>query len=333
MSVARASGANAQIPRPSAAQGAVHASQQGLQRPPSGAHRLDKRTPTGPVGSGARQIAPTELASGAQMAAASAQLKAASASLQAKNPTPLGGAPALTGPSASLDAVPYAYPAAKARSNLGLWLLLLGLLVLGGGAAAFVVLRKPDPVAIEVPKPVVTALKADTPRAEAPKPAEVPPPAAPAEVEVIVDSVPPGARIMRDGKQLAETPDTVKVPSGQTLAVVLSKKGFVEEPVMVDPSKGRKVLIKLDKMAKGGKRASRTLPHLPVYSMPAEPAGGVVGGVVGAAAPTVKPPPVVANPPPQPPPAAPPATHHKKKDPFERVDDTPKKTPDVLNPY
>src|SRR5579859_318061 len=99
---------------------------------------------------------------------------------------------------------------------------------------------------------------------------------------------------------------------------------------MVDPSKGRKVLIKLDKMTKGGRRPQRALPHLPVYSMPAE--GAVVGTV---AAPPVKPPPPVAAPPPQPPPpvAAPPATHHKKKDPFERVDDTPKKTPDVLNPY
>jgi len=185
-----------------------------------------------------------------------------------------------------------------------------------------VVLRKGDPqppVAIETPK--VEAPKV----VEAPKTVEVPPPAAPAEVEVIVDSVPPGARIMKDGKQLAETPDTVKVPSGQTLAVVLSKKGFADEPVMVDPAKGRKVLIKLDKTVKNGKRPQRALPHLPVYSMPAEPAP-----------PPVKPPPPVANPPvanPPPPVAAPPVAHHKKKDPFERVDDTPKKTPDVLNPY
>src|SRR5207247_876501 len=93
MSVARPSGQNAQLGRAASAQSAVRPSQQGLGRPPSGPVRLDKRTPSGPIGTGPRAIAPTELAP----AGASAQLKAASASLQAKNPTPLGGTPVLPG--------------------------------------------------------------------------------------------------------------------------------------------------------------------------------------------------------------------------------------------
>ena len=148
------------------------------------------------------------------------------------------------------------------------------LLVLVAGAAAFVVTHKTPSVEqppmvkpaamIEAPKPVVEAPAPAEPR-------EVPPPAAPAaELEVIVDSMPPGAKILRDGKPLAETPDTVKVPLGQTLAIVLSKKGFADEPVLVDPAKGRKMLVKLDRAQKNGKKALRALPHLPVYSMPAE---------------------------------------------------------------
>src|SRR5262249_49863626 len=99
------------------------------------------------------------------------------------------------------------------------------------------------------------------------------------------------------------------------------KKGFVDEPVIVDPAKGRKVLIKLDKLQKNGKKPARPLPRLPVYSTPAE------------APKTAPPPPPAKTPAEDTSNRTPQANHHKKKDPFERVDDTPKKTPDVLNPY
>jgi hypothetical protein len=70
------------------------------------------------------------------------------------------------------------------------------------------------------------------------------------EVSVIVTTRPPRAKILRDGVVLAETPDAIKVPKGETLEVVLKKDGFVEKTVVVNPAKGRKLLVKLDKEKK-----------------------------------------------------------------------------------
>jgi hypothetical protein len=164
--------------------------------------------------------------------------------------------------------------------------------------------------------------------------------------QVIVDSTPPGAKILRDGKVLAETPESVSVPSGKTVTVVLHKEGFVDETIVVDPSKGRKLVVKLDH-AHAGKHAPKHLPHLPVYSSPAENVlGGLVGGTLGAPPATATPPPAKPAPPataelpPIPPPVIvkPQPIHpkpggHRPVDPYERIDDSPKKNADVLNPY
>ena len=327
MASARPSGQNAQVPS--------------AGRPPSG--QIPLRTPSGPVPlrapSGQSPLSPRSSSqpqidrerppSGAMRPIAMTEIAPPSPSaphgLVPRQPTPLRtpiqhptpSAPFYhPTPSSPLDNVPYAHNTAgdlRPKSHLGLWLGLGGLLLLGGGAALFVVMQKPSvttpvavvepPRAVDEPKPVEEAKPA-----EVPKPAE---PAQPVQMEVIVDSVPPGAKILKDGVPLAETPEAVKVTAGQTLAIVLTKKGFVDEPLLVDPLKGHKVLVKLDKAHKGGKRPPHALPHLPVYSMPADPAPATHPGQPTVAPPPVAPP-VVAQPPPQ----------HKKKDPIERVDDT-----------
>jgi serine/threonine-protein kinase len=309
MNVARPSGQSAQIGRPPSGQIPLHRTPSGALplRPPSGQIPLD-RTPSGalplkPPSGQMRPIAPTEIAPSGPHG------------LVARQPTPMR-VPLTPVPPMATPSAPFAPVEIPRKSQLGLWLALGGLIVLGGGAAVFVMMQKPPPP-VEAPKPAAAVAAAPV---EAPAPvAEVPKPAEPAELEVIVDSVPPGARILKDGAPLAETPEAVKVRAGETLAITLSKKGFLDEPVLVDPSKGRKVLVKLLKASQKGKKGPRPLPHLPVYSMPAEPAH------------TAPPPPTTA-PPQQPPPVVSPA-HKKKKDPFERVDDAPKKNPDVLNPY
>ena len=47
---------------------------------------------------------------------------------------------------------------------------------------------------------------------------------------------PSGAQMLRDGKVLAETPDALKVPTGETWNIVLHKEGFVDQPLTVDPA-------------------------------------------------------------------------------------------------
>lgn len=203
-------------------------------------------------------------------------------------------------------------PQPKKRSATPYVLLATFLVAAAAGAVVYVV-RAPAAAPAPTPPPVAV-----TPP---PKPVEpAPPPPAPELEEVIVDSVPPGAKIYADDVALGDTPDTVKVEKGKTKAIVLKKDGFVDKSETVDPAKTKKLLVRLERVKKpvlaqkGGKPAKPgKLPAPPPPSLD----------------PPAKAPPVVAQPPK-------PAPAHKRKplDPYERVDESPpKKSNDVLNPY
>jgi hypothetical protein len=214
-------------------------------------------------------------------------------------------------PTDAVDPIPFG---GKKKSPVGLILAVLGVLAVGGGAAAFVIFKKPPEVVKNDPPPPLPK----------PQPTVAPPPQAPAlQLQgVIVDTTPQGAKILRDGVQIAETPEEVKVAVGSTVSVVLHKDGYIDEPVVVDPSKGHKLLVKLDKMH-GTSSGGHHPPKAPVYTkLPAPPP---VPTPTVAPAPT--PTPTVSQPvKPKP---------HKNVDPYERLDDAPapSKKADVLNPY
>jgi serine/threonine-protein kinase len=88
----------------------------------------------------------------------------------------------------------------------------------------------PPPNTIETPLPVnppVTKVT-DTPAPPPPPP----PPVAPTTAEVRIESTPPGASILRDGKPIGETPATVTVTVDQQLR--LERSGFENASVTVD---------------------------------------------------------------------------------------------------
>ena len=143
--------------------------------------------------------------------------------------------------------------------------------------------------------------------------------------EVIVDSVPPGAKIFVDGVAVADTPEAVKVDSGQDASSSCSRRTASSTRRRRSiRQKTHKVLVRLERVKKAA-RAGQGL-RKPATKLPTPPS------------PTTDPP-VKASPPSwrsagaQPAPAQPP---HKKKvvDPYERVDDIrPRSRRDVLNPY
>jgi serine/threonine-protein kinase len=216
-------------------------------------------------------------------------------------------------PSGALPLGGEAEAAPKKKSALP-YFVVAGILVAAAAGAVVWVTRGPSQTVTPPPvkQPPVAVV--------APPPVKQPdPPPAPVLEEVIVDSVPPGAKIFVDGEPLGDTPETVKVEEGKTKSVTLKKEGFVDSVQTVDPGKTHKLLVRLEHVkkaavaVKGGKPGK--LPAPPPASLDPPP----------------KAPPVVAAPPPHPP--APP----KKKrvvDPYERVDENPpKKSQDVLNPY
>ncbi|MFI5288220.1 MAG: protein kinase [Polyangia bacterium] len=136
--------------------------------------------------------------------------------------------------------------AAKKRSGSGLVLGLLALAALGGGGTVLYLRHHENPPAEAiVPAHPIAA----TPIPTAAAPVQVAPVKPKIHYDrVIVDSLPPGAKILIDGKPTGETPDEVKVVRGETVNVVLHKDGFVDEPVTIDPQNGRKLLVKLDRV-------------------------------------------------------------------------------------
>jgi serine/threonine protein kinase len=99
------------------------------------------------------------------------------------------------------------------------------------------------------------ALVATLPPVATPPP--TPPPLVvptPPPTQVIVDSVPTGAQILRDDKVVGETPETLALAA--PASVVLRKDGFTDKTVAIDPAAAHKVLVTLERARRSPKLAA-----------------------------------------------------------------------------
>ena len=220
------------------------------------------------------------------------------------------------------------------KKSLLLPLSIVGALLLaGGGVAAFLTLSHPPQKTVEDPthpvahptdpvKPVEPAVVANP---NLPKMPDIPVPVAD-QRDLVIDSEPTGALIVYQGKVIGDTPEALKVPAHDLMKVVLRKDGYVDEPVVIDPAKGRKLVVQLDKVAQPRPAKKKS----PVYS---NPTGKLPAPPPVPVEPVAKPP-VVKNP--EPPivkqPVKPTQPQHPI-DPYERLDDHKRPTGEVLNPY
>ncbi len=246
--------------------------------------------------------------------------KPQSAVLPARHATPMprppSGAQRLP-PSSEVAKVEAVAPKKKSAAP---YFVVAGVLVAAAAGAVVWVTRAPTPQPTPQP-PVVVAPKQEQPVVTPPSKPVV---TAPVVEEVIVDSVPPGAKIYIDGVAVADTPEAVKVEAGKTKVVVIKKDGFVDQEQTIDPQKSHKLLVKLEHVKKAVAATKGVKPG----KLPSPPPTSID--------PPVKaPPPVVTAPPSKAPPTVTQPPRRKKQvDPYERVDESPpKKTNDVLNPY
>jgi serine/threonine-protein kinase len=137
-----------------------------------------------------------------------------------------------------------------------------------------------------------------------PEPPVQPAPVQPAPVkvepkllDVLVSTTPPGAKVLREGRTLAETPDAIKLPPGETWDVVLHKDGYVDQEITLDPARDRKMLVKLAKKVKPATApAETTTPEPPKPEppkpasppKPSDPVGAAVEQLAHASAPGTK---------------------------------------------
>ena len=115
------------------------------------------------------------------------------------------------------------------------------------------------------------------PAVPAPSPA-IPAPAPKPTVEVIVDSTPTGAKILRNGAVAGETPEALALAGPET--IVLHKDGYTDKSVSVNPAATHKLVVKLDRPRPIAKAAAPTSGNpefakagtRPPSSKPGEPA-------------------------------------------------------------
>jgi serine/threonine-protein kinase len=86
----------------------------------------------------------------------------------------------------------------------------------------------------------------------------------PPTVEVVIDSVPTGAKVFAGGQLIAETPDAVKLPVGHTLEVLIRKDGYVPRQAVLDPVHEPKMVVRLEREHRGATPPAghHALPHL-----------------------------------------------------------------------
>ena len=188
-----------------------------------------------PSGAGASAAARRPSGAGASAAAGRPSGAGASAAVD----TPSGAGASAAAPKGALPSRPVisqpslqtatalAQPASQRARHL---LLALAALVFVAGGALLLLWRGASPTQI----------------AKSPPPPEpLPPPASKSKVEVIVDSTPTGATIVRDGVIVAETPEVLELSGPATF--VLRKEGYTDKSVPIDPAATHKIVVKLDR--------------------------------------------------------------------------------------
>ena len=128
-----------------------------------------------------------------------------------------------------MQPLPNAGEAAPKKKSALPYFVVAGVLVAAAAGAVVWVTRAPAHVEPTTP---MVATPTKPPVVTPPSKPEV---AAPVVEEVIVDSVPPGAKIFVDGVAVADTPEAVKVEQGKTKVVVIKKDGFVDQEQTIDP--------------------------------------------------------------------------------------------------
>lgn len=78
-------------------------------------------------------------------------------------------------------------------------------------------------------------------------------PGAAGSVEIRLDSVPSGAKVLAGGQVVAHTPGSVRIAPGGTLEVLVHKDGFSPRQVLLDPARdGPRVTVKLERVRQPG---------------------------------------------------------------------------------
>ncbi|HEY3355664.1 MAG TPA: serine/threonine-protein kinase [Polyangia bacterium] len=183
------------------------------------------------------------------------------------------GGPRVAPLAATALVAPAPAPVAPARSRAGLWIgLVTAALVLGGGAAVYLLALRPAGVAPAAPPKVEVA----APPGPGPVVGAAPADAGPRAVELTIRSRPPGAEVFRGPERLGLTPAKLSLPAGREEVVLsIRKTGFEERTLRLTPDREREFELDLTPVRRtgGGKRppagkAPEKAPKIPELKDP-----------------------------------------------------------------
>jgi hypothetical protein len=88
---------------------------------------------------------------------------------------------------------------------------------------------------------------------------------------VLIDTEPSGADVIRDGKRIGDTPESLELPADEEIAIDLHRDGYKDQRIVIGPSSKREEMVMLVKATGGEAHPHEAVPSSSRREKPTSP--------------------------------------------------------------